>query len=78
MTNFFAYALPFVLTVLYFITGSDWILVYWLDNVLIFLIEHWVSNYNIFIMIFTSIVLIRAIATESSRGFWVTAILYGL
>ena len=76
VTNFFAYAPPFMLTVMYYITGSDWILVYWLDNMLIFLIEHWVSNYNIFIIMFASITVLRAISTKSSRGYWIMAVLY--
>ena len=79
VTNFYAYSLPFILTVLYLITGSDWLLVYWLDDVLIFLIEHWISNYNVFIMFFTFVVLLRALTkATNSTSYIITALLYGL
>ena len=79
VTNFYAYSPTFILTVLYLITGSDWLLVYWLDDVLIFLIEHWISNYNVFIMFFTFVVLLRALTkATNSTSYIITALLYGL
>ena len=79
VSNILAYSIPAVLTVLYFITGSDWLLVYWLDNVLIFFIEHWLSNYNVLIIIFTVIVLLRGYSnTNNTLSFIVMALLYGL
>ena len=42
--SYLAYMVPFFLTIIYLIFGSEFILFVWIDEVLIFLITHWVSN----------------------------------
>ena len=38
------YLIPFALSVIYMIFGDNFFLFSWVDSVLVFLIEHWVSN----------------------------------
>ena len=40
----YAYAIPFLLTLVYILFGANSYLLSWLDNVLVFLIEHYLSN----------------------------------
>ena len=41
---FYIYAVPFVLSLFYIIFGANFFLFSWLDNVLVLLIEHFISN----------------------------------
>ena len=79
LLSFFTYMLPFLLTNLYFITGSDWILVYWLDDVLVALIEHYVSNINPILTVVTLTVMFHAFANgKNSKEYLWTAFFYTL
>ena len=40
----YAYVVPFILSLIHIIFGSDFFLFSWVDNVLAFLIEHYLSN----------------------------------
>ena len=42
--SYFSFSVPFWLTLVYLIFGSEFILFAWIDDVLVFLITHWVSN----------------------------------
>ena len=42
--GFFAYYIPFVVSVFYMIFGANFFLIRWVDNFLVFLIYHFVSN----------------------------------
>ena len=55
---FFAFYAPFWLTVIYLIFGSEFILFALVDDVLAFLITHWVSNVTPLIHIFSLLVFI--------------------
>ena len=40
----YSYLVPLLLSVIYMIFGANFFLFSWLDNVLVFLIEHYISN----------------------------------
>ena len=66
LNNFFFYLVPLLLTILYSITGSDYVLVSWLDEVLIFFIEDWVSNFNMLIVFLSSLFLLHSFFNEKA------------
>ena len=73
-----AYTIPFWLTIILAILGADWWLVYWVDDVLIFLIEHWISNYNLIVIFFTLYIIFYAISPHTKELYDVTAVIYGI
>ena len=62
LLSFFAYIVPLFLTLVYFIFGSEFILFVWIDNVLVFLITHWVSNVTPLVHIFSLLIYFYYIA----------------
>ena len=76
--NAMAFTIPFWVTIIYAILGADWWAVYWVDDVLLFLIEHWISNYNMFAIIFTLYIMFYAISSRTKQMYDVTAVIYGV
>ena len=74
MVNF----IPFCLTIIWAILGADWWLVYWVDDVLIFLIEHWISNYNLMAILITLFTIFFAITPQTKEMYDITAVIYGV
>ena len=60
---YLAFNVPFWLTIAYLIFGSEFILFAWIDDVLVFLITHWVSNVTPFIHLFSLGIFFLYIAT---------------
>ena len=42
--SYFAFNVPFWITLVYMVFGSEFFIFAWIDDVLVFLITHWVSN----------------------------------
>ena len=78
LLNIYAYWLPFWITLFYWVFGAEFVLIRWVDNLLMFLIEHWISNYNVFIMFFGVIIILAAISQETEAGYAVMAFLYAI
>lgn len=75
--TYFAFGLPLAITLIYMISFQA--LSPWLNNILAFLIEHWVSNISIVILVLILVVLLRAFFSASSTsGYLRLGIIYGL
>ena len=67
----YEYAVPFVLSLIYSIFGAEFFLFSWVDNALVILIEHYLSNLSLFNLwtIFT----LSFIAVQDSEDTWATS-----
>ena len=75
--SYLAFNVPFWLTIVYLIFGSKFFLFAWLDEVLVFLIMHWVSNITPLIHIFSIFLLVLYIAL-SENGIGVFDVLFSI
>ena len=66
--SYFAFNVPFWLTLVYLIFGSEFIIFAWIDEVLAFLITHWVSNMTPLIHIFSIFVFLLFITTADAAA----------
>ena len=79
IASLYFYQLPFFLTVIYFIFGADWLLVYWVDDLLKYVIEYYVSNISIFMIFLTTVITLQAFSdNQKTDGYIYTAIFFAL
>ena len=66
--GYFAFNVPFWLTLVYLVFGSEFFLFAWIDDMLVFLITHWVSNITPLIHIFSLFVFLLYLGTNRSAS----------
>ena len=74
--SYFAFNVPFWLTIIYLVFGSEFILFVWLDEVLVFLITHWVSNVTPLVHLFSLFIFLFYIASNQTESDGLKAFFY--
>ena len=71
---FFVLQVPFWLSIIYYIFGSSFFLLSWLDNVLIFIIKHFVSNLSPTFVLIQFLLFWTSYSTRDSSGIYFSEI----
>ena len=78
--SYFAFNVPFWLTLVYLVFGSEFIIFAWIDEVLTFLITHWISNITPFIHIISILLFLtfsrNEDASEALKMFFYSMIVF--
>ena len=76
---FWGFVIPTTFTLLYLVFGSSWWILSWLDEVVSWLIEHWISNLSPIVELVTVINIFVLIGGgEDSESYWYLLLIYSL
>ena len=68
--GFYAYIIPFCLSVVYAVFGANFFLFSWVDNLLVFVIKHWVSNITMIVFLINPLIAVLAYASQDNGNNW--------